>query len=317
MLQNADLTVWYFPWIYYSIPDPDCLADQPGLSDSIPEYVSNLYASFVATNSVPLQAEGGSACYPFADILQGALPSNPYAETSLPQCQMPNSTDGYCAFVFEDANANFSSFSQCEGRRYAMQTFETEDAVPSTASITHKGPCGVCSSAQDWSRRIALRDRMANIGIVCGTDYFLGGTFEGLINCYQEEGYTAECSTLWAHFTATNGMLCASVCITTKPPFNGDPPQCPLNECLTCGEPFQATFDLISGRTSKNSGFTEPIARNCSEFYPVVHDPCPGQTGPTPTPAPTTTTGSDAAPLLATSAAFTMLWFLMGWVDIS
>ncbi len=269
----------------------------------------------MATNSIPLQAEGGGACFPFADLLQGTLPSTAYAETALPQCQMPNSTDGYCAFVFEDANANFTDSAQCESRRYSMSTFATEDAVPSTASITHRGPCGVCSSAQDWSRRIALRDQMARIGIVCGTAYFLGGTFDELITCYKDKGYTDECSTLWAHFTATNGMFCASLCITTKPPFNGDPPQCALIECLTCGEPFRVLFDSISGRTSMNSGFTEPIARNCSGFYPVIHDPCPGQFGPPPTPAPTTT-GSYAAPLLPTTATFTIVSFIMGWLSI-
>jgi hypothetical protein len=109
-----------------SIPDSDCRESQPGLSDSFPDYVSSLYASFVATNSIPLQAEDGGDCYPFADTLQGLLTPKAYNESSLPQCQKPISTDGYCAFVFEDANANFSDYSQCEGRRYAMKTFETE-----------------------------------------------------------------------------------------------------------------------------------------------------------------------------------------------
>ena len=283
------------------------------MSDSFPEYVSSLYATFVATNFIPLQADGGGPCYPFADVLQGLLPSAAYEETQLPQCQKPSSTDGYCAFVFEDANANFTDYAQCEGRRYTMTTFATEDAVPSTASITHKGPCGVCSSAQDWSRRIALRDRMADIGFLCGIGFFTGGTFEEVIQCYQNEGFSQGCSTLWAHFTATNGLICATLCINTEPSFNGEPPQCALNECLECGELFRQEFDFIAGRTSASSGVTEPIARNCSQFYPVVHDPCPGQEGAPPTSAPTTTT-SDAASHLGTPGALTLMSFFIGWL---
>ncbi|KAI2506999.1 hypothetical protein MHU86_7384 [Fragilaria crotonensis] len=292
----------------FCIPDPDCLAPQPGLSDSFPDYVSSLYASFVATNSIPLQTDDGGDCYPFADSLQGLIPSTAYNETSLPQCQKPTSTDGYCAFVFEDSNANFSNYSQCEGRRYAMKTFETEDAVPSTASITHKGPCGVCSSAQDLAVRISSRDRMLKLAFSCGTMYYAGRrSFSTLVSCYRYAGFTEPCASLWSHLTATSGELCANECIGANSELNGDPPECALEECGACGQPFQQDFDDISGRAPWKSGFTEPRAHYCSSFYPLVHDPCPLRQDPTP--APVTKT-SDTARSWGMSAAFTMVWLL-------
>lgn len=261
------------------------------------------------TNSIPLQAEGGGACYPFADVLQGKLPSSAYNETSLPQCQMPQNETGYCAFVFEDDNANFTDPSQCQNRTYSMQTFETEDSVPAYASITHKGPCGVCSNAQDLSRRMALRDEMPKIGVLCGTSYFLSSprSFDVLIQCYQDEGFTRDCATLWSHLTATNAAKCAQYCLGSKPPYNTDPPECDLNECLSCGVSFAEAFEVIAGRTQQNSGITENIARNCSDFYAVVHDPCPGQEAPA-----DEATAPTSAPSGATSWRTTLAFVVMG-----
>jgi hypothetical protein len=209
--------------------------------------------------------------------LKGNISESILPQASLPQCQRPEPADGYCAFVFEDKNDGFVDSSQCMARHYTMETFDNIEDIPSSASLTHSGPCGVCSSAQDLSRRMVLRDRMPAIGALCGTSYYLGGKdFDKLIVCFENEGFTKECSKLWAHFTATNGALCASPCLSAKPPYNGDPPECKLHECLTCGEQFIADFDRISGRTLMNSGMTENIARNCSDFFPVIHNPCPG-----------------------------------------
>ena len=265
----------------------------------------------MATNTIPLQAEGGGPCYPFADVIQGLLPSTAYEASALPQCQKPSSTDGYCAYVFEDANANFTKYARCVGRRYTLTTFAAEDEVPSTASITHKGPCGVCSSAKDWATTITLRDELFKVAIACGTLYFTGGsTFDSLVACFQYAGYTEDCATLWSHLTATSAELCTNVCLDANSELNGDPPECALAECGECGQRYQPEFELIAGRTNRNSGFTEMLAHRCSEFYPVVHDPCPLlRKDPVPTPAPT---ASDAATLCASSAAFTMLLHLIG-----
>ncbi|KAI2506998.1 hypothetical protein MHU86_7383 [Fragilaria crotonensis] len=294
----------------FCIPDPDCLAPQLGLSDSFSDYVSSLYASFVATNSIPLQADDGGDCYPFADVLQGLLSATAYNESSLPQCTMPSSTEGYCAFVFEDANANFSNYSQCEGRRYALETFDTEDAVPSTASITHKGQCGACSSAQDFAARISLHDEFTKLAFSCGTMYYTGRrSFTTLVTCFRYAGFTESCATLWSHLTATSGELCAGECLGANPQFNGDPPECALEECGACGIEFKNVSDVLAGRAPWNSGFTEFLAHPCSSFYPVVNDPCPlRQEDRTPAPTPKT---SDATSGGAMTAAFSMIWLLI------
>jgi hypothetical protein len=278
---------------FNSIADSECPLEQPGFTATFSTFISDLYATFVPKNKIILQAEDGSECYPFAETLEGKVSTTSYSQASLPQCQRPEPADGFCAFVFEDNNDGFTDPSQCKGREYAMMTYDSIEDIPSNAALTHSGPCGVCSSAQDLSRRMFLRDRMPAIGSLCGTAYFLGGMdFDKLILCYQTEGFTNDCSMLWAHFTATNGALCAGPCISAKPPYNGDPPECKLDECLTCGEQFIADFDRISGRTQMNSGITENIARNCSDFYPVIHNPCPGLDIPddaetsTPTTAP-------------------------------
>ena len=314
---QVQLTTYTYSLVQ-SVPDSDsgCPAEQPGFTQTFPSFVSDLYATFVPTNSIPLQAEGGGACYPFADALQGKLPSTSYNETSLPQCQMPQNETGYCAFVFEDSNANFTDASQCQGRTYSMQTFETEDAVPANASITHKGPCGVCSNAQDLSRRMVLRDDMPKIGVLCGTKYFTSNprSFDELIQCYQDQGFTKDCATLWSHLTATNAVLCAGLCFGAKPPYNTDPPECDLNACLSCGVPFAQAFDAIAGRTQPNSGITENIARNCSEFYAVVHDPCPGQEAPATDEAKAPTAAPSGAAPWRTSFAFVAMSLMMwGW----
>jgi hypothetical protein len=139
------------------------------------------------------------------------------------------------------------------------------------------------------------RDTLQTLGVLCGTRYFVAGikgeeAFAALIQCYLDEGFTVGCATLWAHFVATNAQLCPELCLGQEPPFNLGP-DCHLTDCLNCSETqFSPAFDWIAGRNQQKSGITENIGRNCTEFYPVVHDPCPGQTAPptmAPTPGPT------------------------------
>jgi hypothetical protein len=230
-----------------------------------------------------LQANDGGDCYPFAEILAGRLPETAYSQSSLPQCQLSESfsitgsSGGFCAFVFDDTNKDFTTLSQCQARQYSLRTFETLEDIPSHASLTHAGSCGVCSSAQDLSRRIELRDRMVSIGALCVAQYYLKGkSFENLIQCIQDNGYTYECSKLWAHYTATSVELCTSECLIIQPPYNGDPPECKQHDCLICTSQYLEDFEKFGGRTQRASGITEDIAWNCSDFYPVIHDPCPG-----------------------------------------
>jgi hypothetical protein len=279
-----------------------------------------LYASFVATNSFPLQAEGGGACNPFFDVFAGTpnADKQTYPKSNAPQCEGPAEETGFCAYVFEDDNQGFSDSEACQGRTYAMETFASEAAVPSNAAITHKGPCGVCSSAEDLAVRMQARDTLQVDSYLCGVQYFLSSgsddeRWSSLIQCFENVGFSAGCAELWSHFVATNANLCSAQCFV-QGPFNGDPPDCPLNSCFLCSAAtFSKEFDRISGRIMTGSGITENIVRNCTEFYPVVHDPCPGQTAaPTVSPAPTDaapTSGSTSQTQLfgATAAAIILL----------
>jgi secreted trypsin-like serine protease len=248
----------------FCIPqDSQCLTVRSGISQSFKTSTISQYDSFVATNVIRLQSSTGGDCYPFANAV-GSQTS--YPESKLPQCQLPTSK-GVCAFVFESVGGG--QMDTCKARRYSMQTFATESKVPANASITHQGPCGVCSSAQDLATRMkTLQTFHAEIA-TCQTVYsVLGKSFSALVSCLQQAGFTPDCATLWAHFAATELDVCSSKCqVISGEPSNGPAPECALPDCLQCS--------------------VETVARPCSSIYPVVHDPCAGvNTSPTPSPTP-------------------------------
>jgi hypothetical protein len=113
--------------------------------------------------------------------------------------------------------------------------------------------------------------------------------FNTLVGCFENLGFSPDCSLLWAHRGAANAVECAATCFADLS-YNGDSPTCTLGPCLACALPFQQDYDIIGGRTYAGSGITETVARACSEFFRVVHDPCVGAvvTLP-PTQAPTIT----------------------------
>jgi hypothetical protein len=65
-------------------------------------------------------------------------------------------------------------------------------------------------------------------------------------------------------------------------------------------------------RLRRTLGITEQIGRICSEFYPVVHDPCPGQKAPPVLPTPSLIT-SGGADQWGTAAALVVVSVVMGW----
>jgi hypothetical protein len=68
-----------------------------------------------------------------------------------------SSPDTVCAYQYNNAPATTSdSVQTCMNREYAMITYESkEEATLDNAVVIHKGACGVCSSAQDLSVRMA------------------------------------------------------------------------------------------------------------------------------------------------------------------
>lgn len=252
----------------------------------------NAYASFTQTSvPIPLVDASGNTCFPFKDSV-GQLSG--YDGSALNQCVGPKTTEGVCAFKFTTNN------STCDGRPYELISYSSSDAATADgAVVTHKGPCGVCSSAQDLSVRMKHVTDLASKTLPCAVVYKLDTQsssevrFAELFTCVKNLGFSDPCGELWAHYLATNGNLCASNCskgYTGVPVLNGDPPNCTLSECLQCSaDIFQDDFDMLSGRTMSASGIIDAIARPCSTFYPVDQTSC---TSTLATAAPTKT--SDA-----------------------
>ena len=58
--------------------------------------------------------------------------------------------------------------------------------------------------------------------------------------------------------------------------MNGAAPECAPSACLECQKDFADDFDSLAGIEMKNAGITERIARKCTDFNRVIHDPCIG-----------------------------------------
>jgi hypothetical protein len=112
-----------------------------------------------------------------------------------------------------------------------------------------------------------------------------------MAQCFEDLGFSPDCALLWTHRSAANALDCAATCFADFS-YNGPPPTCTLGPCLACALPFQEDYDVIGGRTYAGSGFTDNVARPCSAFFSVVHDPCVGAVAVAtlpPTQAPTLT----------------------------
>jgi hypothetical protein len=202
-----------------------------------------MYQTFTLTSTpITLQAEDGTACFPFLDSI-GALN---YAESQLPACVPPDSstTTGFCGYKYAEAATDASD---CPNREYEMNDYASEEEVAADGAIAiHSGPCGVCSDAQDLAVRMSTMDSLQSKSITCGTQFVFGGTFSGLVDCYETIGFTTPCATLWAHFAASNTELCAGDC-AGQITLNGDPPLCELGSCLSCAADFEAEFNDLAG----------------------------------------------------------------------
>jgi hypothetical protein len=118
----------------------------------------------------------------------------------------------------------------------------------------HSGACGVCSNAGDLAARMATISTLQSQSITCGFDYVLDSSFDGLVSCYTDIGFSTPCATLYAHYTATNFNLCGKqgVCFpdqaTNELTMNNfSQPGCPFNACYNCSVSFGAVFDKLSG----------------------------------------------------------------------
>lgn len=202
---------------------------------------------------------------PFSD-----LTCDPYTDgncETTPARELVGLEGAVCAFKYS------SDPTMCSA--YEMESYPSEEAaLADGAFVTHLGACGLCSTAQDLAAYMANPD-MTSAGKKCAT--------KGIINehwgkkCYEDLGFTPPCATIWNYDGVYDGKECAWTCIRNlRSDNNGPPPLCELNDCLQCDEDKAGpAFKDFAGRTRRRSGLPSAIARSCSEFPQIIHEPCP------------------------------------------
>lgn len=207
------------------------------------------------------------------------LECNPYVDagctTTPPQQFVEYGDSAVCAFVYNPDDSENCS-------KYSLATFPSVEAMsadPRTAymAATHRGSCGLCSTAQDLS--VYLKEDFTSAGKRCAATGLFNET-AGL-ECYETLGLTRECAKIWNYDGIYDGSKCLVKCLShLLSPNNGPPPSCPLNVCLECDEVLAGPiFSSFGGRTRRRSGLVSEIIRNCSAIASdIVHNPklgCP------------------------------------------
>lgn len=185
------------------------------------------------------------------------LPSptvDPYAENS--DVQSVVGADVVCSIeVSEDRQS------------YALRTLVRSDADPN--HVTHTGPCGLCSSLQDF-RVYATQTDLTDPVRSCG---FMGisSGMEANINCLEEIGFSPNCALIWYYNTLNTRTECLDECLAhLNSPYVDALGQ--LNPCLQCDEVKSGpVFKQSSGRTRRNSAIPSAICRPCSSVSTLSH----------------------------------------------
>lgn len=164
-----------------------------------------------------------------------------------------------CAVIVDDQTS----------RRYHVETFTSaEAATTANATITHNGPCGVCSTLTDLAVYAETPDLTAPVRS-CGLSNL--NNFAGLVTCLEGLGFTLPCAQVWAYNTVHTREACGSICLSLlrAPYHNADGT---LNACLACDERESGeVFKAVAGRTRRNSGLANAMCRPCDEVVRINH----------------------------------------------
>ena len=194
-----------------------------------------------------------------------SLDCNPYSNSSCTTQPQQNQLD---------VDSAVCGFTDWDCSTYAMTTFTSrEEAMSAGARVTHKGSCGLCSTAQDLS--IYLKEDFTTEGKKCATLALVEGEQVGL-DCYMEIGLTEECARIWNYDGMFDGSACGKTCAgSLTAPNNGPPPTCTLNGCLQCDETEAGPiFSAFAARTRRRSGLLSEIIRECESIAKgIEHDP--------------------------------------------
>ena len=118
--------------------------------------------------------------------------------------------------------------------------------------------------------------------VVCATAWLGSRNFGNLVDCFTGMGFTQGCSTLWAHYTLLNALLCAAVCLpdsSTNLVKLIEGPDCAYTNCVKCAAedyPLNEILDDLSGHTVLGGAIVDRKPLPCSEYTPLVYDPCGG-----------------------------------------
>lgn len=195
-----------------------------------------------------------------ASLLQWRI-SEPIAElTRNPYSQpLPVKPSGVCAVVVDTLATKV----------YHLETFADEKAANRAgAFVTHDDACGLCSTLQDLAVYAGNLDIGADVK-ACGLQN-LFGTFNDLVDCIEELGFTRPCAQIWAYNVKNTQKYCFEPCLKNDP-YNQ--PNGALSLCLQCDENYSGpVFKAVAGRTRRNTGVASSICRYCQEVRPIQHN---------------------------------------------
>lgn len=185
------------------------------------------------------------------------LTSDPYLDSEAPSS---SENDQVCVVSFED-----------DMQGYRLRTEITDNVENETGSfVTHRGPCGLCSSLEDLAVYIANPDLTGPVR-ACGARGFTDGR-EAQYDCLRTIGFSEPCADIWLYNILNTRQKCLAPCLE----YLEEPHHLPdgsLNPCIQCDEDESGpVFKLVSGRTRRNSGLASALCRPCESIYPLRHE---------------------------------------------
>ncbi len=157
-----------------------------------------------------------------------------------------------------------------QDKRYRLVTYSSPQAAKDAAAIvTHAGACGVCSTLKDLAVYMRENDLTAPVR-ECGLTHATGSA-EQHVACIEALGFDRPCAQIWYFNSIHTRGLCAEPCFAAlSAPYNQTDGS--LNACLQCDEDKSGeVFKAVAGRTRRNTGIANAIARPCSEVHRIEH----------------------------------------------
>ena len=157
--------------------------------------------------------------------------------------------------------------------KYFLRNYSSaEEATKAGAFVTHLHPCGLCSTLKDLSVYMQYLD-LTSRGRECGLLGMIN--IELAVECFQDTGFTRDCSIIWARDSQNTKKDCLDVCMKAwleKWPNNIPVNSTTLNACLECDEVMSGPiFKVVAGRTRRDSGLRSAINRPANQVYEIYH----------------------------------------------